>query len=366
MTDSDHIAGEDKQKHKQQIPTSWQDDLQWSARRLGAAIWAGALPGLLIGGIGGRLAMLVLRLTSDPRLHGVETDDGFVIGEITGDTLFLILVGTALGAIGGLFYFITRSWLPEKTRPFAMAALAGLVGGAVVIRPEGIDFRLLDPLMLAIAMFVVLPAVYGFAVSMLAERLFASAEAPRFAGWVPALLPLAGVLVVGPIGFVVLVVATLGWSLNRISNVADWWTSTGMAWVGRGALLVAGAFAGYALIKDVFEVLWPQRLPRQRSERNAPGPGQPVRPSERPLFRPRGGEDPCRSRGEPSQSSRPSARLLQRLVAEHLDPVRLRAIVCSFKRHAGSPSSSRGPRSPISKPPRHCPHTTGQRSCAPT
>ena len=38
------------------------------------------MAGLLVGGVGGRVAMLLLRLTSDPRLRGLETDDGFTIG----------------------------------------------------------------------------------------------------------------------------------------------------------------------------------------------------------------------------------------------------------------------------------------------
>ena len=44
---------------------------------------AGAIAGLLIGGIGGRLAMLLLRLTSDEIVLGLTSDDGFEIGVVT-------------------------------------------------------------------------------------------------------------------------------------------------------------------------------------------------------------------------------------------------------------------------------------------
>lgn len=235
--------------------SSWQQDLQRSARRMGAAIWAGALPGLIIGGIGGRLAMFVLRLTSDPRLHGLETDDGFVIGELTGETIFLLLVGVALGAAGGLFYFMVRSWLPEASRPYFMAILAAFAGGAIVIRPDGLDFTLLEPRWLAVVMFILLPGLYGFAVSVLQERLLKVSEGGRFLGWPSAFLPLAVVLVAGPPGLVILILAGLGWSLNRVSNFTLWWTSPGMARLGQVALIASAALAFGELSGDVRQIL---------------------------------------------------------------------------------------------------------------
>ena len=52
-------------------------------RRLAVSTSAGAVAGLAIGGVGGRLAMLLLRLTSDPSLRGLPTDDDFTIGVIS-------------------------------------------------------------------------------------------------------------------------------------------------------------------------------------------------------------------------------------------------------------------------------------------
>ncbi|MFN2526990.1 MAG: hypothetical protein ABR505_12140 [Actinomycetota bacterium] len=234
---------------------AWRDDLYWSVRRLGAGIGAGFLVGLIVGGIGGRLAMFVLRLTSDPLLRGVETDDGFRIGAFTQDTLFLLLVGGALGVLGGLFYLTVRSWLPARRRPLLMAALAATVGGSLVIHPDGIDFRVLDPLSLALAMFILLPGLYGFAVSVLAEKLLLVAEGPRFAGLVWSWFPVLALFLAGPIGLVVLIVMGLGWALNRVSNFTTIWTSPGMAWVGRGALLAGGLFALYTLGKDIAELV---------------------------------------------------------------------------------------------------------------
>jgi hypothetical protein len=45
-------------------------DLREPGSTLGAGVSAGFFAGVLIGGVGGRLAMLALRVTSDPSLHG--------------------------------------------------------------------------------------------------------------------------------------------------------------------------------------------------------------------------------------------------------------------------------------------------------
>jgi hypothetical protein len=55
---------------------TWQD-LSSPGATLAAGVSSGSVAGLLIGGVGGRLAMFVLRLTSDPALRGAKTDDGF-------------------------------------------------------------------------------------------------------------------------------------------------------------------------------------------------------------------------------------------------------------------------------------------------
>ena len=87
-------------------------DLASPGATLASGVTAGFACGLLIGGVGGRLAMLVLRLTSDPALRGVKTDDGFTIGRFSTETIFLLGVTAALGIAGGLFYLIVRGWIP--------------------------------------------------------------------------------------------------------------------------------------------------------------------------------------------------------------------------------------------------------------
>ena len=73
---------------------------------------AGVPLGVLVAGLGGRLVMLVLRLTSPDAVQGIETDDGFVIGEVTlGGTYNLLVLGAAVGVIGAAAYIAVAPWL---------------------------------------------------------------------------------------------------------------------------------------------------------------------------------------------------------------------------------------------------------------
>lgn len=238
-------------------PTRWKDDLAAVAKPLTAAMTAGFIAGLIIGGVGGRLAMFVLRLTSDPALRGLETDDGFTIGILSGATLFLVFLTAIAGAVGGVAYLAVRAWLPERARPWLFGTLTGVVGGALVIRPDGIDFTLLEPLWLAVVMFIALPASYGVAVSLLAERFLASDSA--FNGpwaWVAGLVLLLPLGFFGPVGVAVLAVIVAAFFLSRSApQMGSLWTSAPFAWIGRTGLLVVGAVAAASLLKDVTEIL---------------------------------------------------------------------------------------------------------------
>ena len=233
---------------------TWRIDARLATARLGAGLLAGLLCGFVIGGIGSRLAMFVLRVTSDPSLQGMETDDGFIIGRFSGDSAFLILFATALGVGGGLFYLLVRGWLPERARPAVMGALGATVGGAAIIRPDGIDFTLLEPLWLAIAMFVALPALYGVTMVFLTERWLRSAEERSRAGWLAILLPLMALGAGGPIGLILFVVLVAGWALNRRIPIAHLWRSPGVTWLGRAALLAVFGLTGTELMRDTIEV----------------------------------------------------------------------------------------------------------------
>src|SRR3954469_20406291 len=80
---------------------------------VGAA--AGGLSGFVVGGIGGRLAMLLLRLTSNATVIGLTSDDGFTIGNFSiKDSLSLAMAMAALGGAFGVLYAVGRTAVPAR------------------------------------------------------------------------------------------------------------------------------------------------------------------------------------------------------------------------------------------------------------
>jgi hypothetical protein len=127
-------------------------------------IVAGIPAGAILIGVGSRLAMLLLRVTSPKRVHGVLSDDGFTIGQVTlGGTYKLLQLGAAVGIIGAAAYrlvaprLIGPMWFRRLTTGLASAAVVG----SMLIHADGIDFTLLKPTWLAIGLFVALPGLFG-------------------------------------------------------------------------------------------------------------------------------------------------------------------------------------------------------------
>jgi len=143
-------------------------DVAW---RVVLAVGGGALVGVLVGGIGGRLVMLVLRLASDAAVLGATTDDGFEIGVFTKSTFFLLQVTAGLGGATGLAYLVLRSGLPRRGRTLVWGVFVALVVGADILGPGSFDFSALDPKPFAVASFVILPGVAAFFIALLVERL---------------------------------------------------------------------------------------------------------------------------------------------------------------------------------------------------
>ena len=199
--------------------------------------------------------MFILRLTSDPSLHGLATDDGFKIGIISGSTMFLVAICTAFGLVGGVLYLVVRGWLPAERRALLCAGLAGVVGSSLVIKPDGIDITRVEPLALSIPMFILLPTLYGWAVSVSTERLLARKEATGHLSKL-AFLPLLALALIGPFGIIVLAVGFLAWILvRRLPRISDVWHSPAVAWIGRLSLTTIAALSSVALAKDLLELL---------------------------------------------------------------------------------------------------------------
>ena len=240
-----------------EVRPGWRDDLDVTMRHLSAAIVGGFLAGVLVGGVGGRIAMLILRLTSTPAVRGLESDDGFVIGQISAATVFLLMVTAVLGAAGGLVYLAVRRWIPSRWRAAVAAVVVGAIGGALVVDPVGLDFTVLGPLPLAVAMFVALPAAYGALMSVWVERRLGAEHPPsNVAAWVPCVLFALAMATTGPTGVAILTAAAIAWILHRrVPALRAIWTSEPVVWLGRALLAAITAVAAIRLVGDAVDIL---------------------------------------------------------------------------------------------------------------
>jgi hypothetical protein len=219
-------------------------------RRLSAVTWAGALLGLAVGGIGSRLAMMLLARLN-PDFTGTTSDDGFTMGHLTPDTLDLMVVTTLIGVFGGGIYFAVRGLMvgPRWFQILSISVGPAVVVGSQLVHPDGVDF-LLDPAWLAIALFVAIPGVYSALLTVLAERWVAPERtfmtAPLWLAAAPLLLwlPIAPFLAVLLLGL-----AALEWARRTRRGAAVLGHPTA-AWAARGALGLVFAAALVELVRD--------------------------------------------------------------------------------------------------------------------
>ena len=105
--------------------------------------------------------MFVLRLTSPDSVRGLESDDGFTIGEFSVQTVFLLGLATALGLLVGVTCVALRSQLRGRVGAVMIVLAGGTLGASVIIEPGGVDFTRLAPLPLACALFTAIPVGYA-------------------------------------------------------------------------------------------------------------------------------------------------------------------------------------------------------------
>jgi hypothetical protein len=110
---------------------------------------SGALAGIAVGGLGGRLVMRVVALLH-PDAFGALTENGNRIGDITlGGTLALVLFGLIACAMAGAVWVIVSPWIPGRAfvRALLAAGIAVAIGTPVLIIGGNPDFVILahDP-----------------------------------------------------------------------------------------------------------------------------------------------------------------------------------------------------------------------------
>jgi hypothetical protein len=231
---------------------SWSDAASDAARRLAIITAAGALVGLVVAGVGSRLAMSLLAHLN-PDAHGVQSDDDFEIGRFTvSNTLKLLVTTTGLGLVGAAVYALVRG-LRTGHRGFDLLALTvgpAVVVGSLIVHTDGVDFTRLDPPLVAIGLFVAVPAAYCLGLVLLAEWWLRPESAwSRSGGW--GYLPLALWIPLFPI---LGVLANLWAAREALQRRVAALQHPAFVWVGRAGLTAAFVLGLVDLGQDAAEL----------------------------------------------------------------------------------------------------------------
>lgn len=208
---------------------------------------AGIAVGVVVVGLGSRVAMFALRLTSPDSVIGVKSDDDFTIGEFTlAGTYNLAMLGASVGIVGVAAYQCVSPRLigPTWFKRLTVALAAGAVVGSMLVNPDGIDFRVLKPTWFAVGSFVLLPAVFGATIGPVVDRVSqpTSRTATGRASWI---LPV--VLVVAfPLSLLTLAISTTVFAAWR--TVADGAGLRRLCSGRLGGLVAQACWMGIALL----------------------------------------------------------------------------------------------------------------------
>jgi len=235
----------------------WRASGEGAARRLSALTALGGLLGLLVGGVGGRLAMMLLARLN-PEAVAATSDDGFRIGQFTtSGTLSLLLIGTGFGIVGAGVYAVLRP-LMLGPRWFQVLSIAGgpaVVMGAAIVHTDGVDFHLLGPPWLAIGLFVAIPGTYAGLLTVFAERLLRGDSWFSRAPLMFAAAPLALWAPLAPLLAVLLVLWASREGLRRMPRGAAALGHPALPWAARLGLVALFALGLVDLGKDVADLM---------------------------------------------------------------------------------------------------------------
>jgi hypothetical protein len=224
---------------------------------IASASTAGAIAGLVAGGIGSRLAMRVLAMTT-PGMEGATTEAEATVGQITaGGTFFLLLFGTALGVGGGLVYLALRRWFPARWRGLAFGLLLLALTGPLLVDPDNSDFDILEPAWLGVVMFAALPVLFGLIAAPLQARLepFFTRERSRGATITVLILGLLPLALGGPVAVAVVMIVGGGLAMAHFTDVAKV-IETHAVGVAVHALLIAVTMFGLVVFaRSALEIL---------------------------------------------------------------------------------------------------------------
>jgi hypothetical protein len=153
-----------------------------------------------------------------------------------------VIVTALIGVFAALLYLVARPFVARLGRATVptMAVFYGLIGGAMMVHRDGIDFHVLEPAALAIVLFVAIWAGFGAVVVYLVGGAAADGAWPQTRPWWLLGPPLLVLLFPPFLG-----VAIAGVAVNRTDAAAGptrWWRVVRVgAYIVMPALLIVGA-----------------------------------------------------------------------------------------------------------------------------
>ena len=189
-------------------------------RGLAPIVLAGSIAGLVVGGLGSRVAMRIAALAAGDPAQGRITEAGATVGRITAEgTLFLILfAGLGATLVGTAFYLVTRPWLPgrRRVRAVTFGVLELLVFGNLLVDASNPDFTILGHPLLNVTLFGSLFVLHGFALVILLEPSGRFIARLSRAPWRARLVDIGAILGLGLTALGIVAIGAQGGSSDRL------------------------------------------------------------------------------------------------------------------------------------------------------
>jgi MFS family permease len=135
---------------------------------------AGLIAGIVVGGLGGRLVMM-LAARLNPDATGRLTENGEVVGAFTvnGTIALLLFGGVFAGVAAGVTWVVISPWVPlSGWRRWLLAAPLGIsLGAFLLIHASNRDFQILNLDAVIVALLLALVGLVAVAVAWLDEKL---------------------------------------------------------------------------------------------------------------------------------------------------------------------------------------------------
>ena len=166
---------------------------------------AGAVVGLVVAGLGGRVVMRLAAILV-PSAAGAITENGNRIGELTlAGTAGLVLFGLIIGILATPVWVAVSPWLPRTVarRAAVMVPVALAIGARSLIEGGNPDFVTLRHDPLVVVSLLLLVAVFGAALALVDDVLDRRLPPPtRAVGTAYAVLAAVGLMLVLPVTLV--------------------------------------------------------------------------------------------------------------------------------------------------------------------